>query len=260
MEILSEIGLGLIVGVLIGLTGIGGGALMTPALVILLGKPVLIAIGIDFVFVTVTKFFGVITHVRQKTVEWGLVKYLLLGSLPGALVSIFGLYVLKNNNGDLAELWLKKALAITLIFVATALLYRLIRNVRIPPVEKVFSLARLHKVLVVLVGFVTGLIVGFTSVGSGALIMLFLIIFFPLPPSHLVGTDITHGLVLALVASAGFLLVLPNIEWNTVFWLLLGSSPGVLLGSRLSLSISGRFRRLTLIGVLFVAGISIGFS
>lgn len=262
LELLPEIGIGLVVGTLVGLTGIGGGALMTPALVILLHKPVLVAIGIDFVFVTVTKLFGAVKHVRQKTVEWRLVRYLALGSLPGALISIFALRFLKDFNGEgmVAEFWLKKALAAVLIFVAIGLFYRLIRRVRIPLTADQLSFTPKRKLLVLLLGFVTGLIVGVTSVGSGALVMLFLIVFFPLPAGRLVGTDIVHGLILAAVTSVGYFFVLQNIEWATVAKLLIGSLPGVWLGSHLALKISGRTLRFALSGVLAVAGIAIYFG
>ncbi len=256
MEILIEISLGFVVGALVGLTGIGGGALMTPALIIFLNKPVLVAIGIDFVFVVVTKFFGAVKHVRQKTVDWRLVQYLALGSVPGLMISLTVLYFLKdfNHEGILLDLWIKRILAITLIFVAGGLFYRLVRKVRIPLSEQLPTFTPLKKLATIFLGFFTGLIVGITSVGSGALIMLFLVSFFPLSAARLVGTDIVHGLVLSVVASVGYLFVLQNIEWGVVFWLLVGSLVGVVLGSHLSLKISGRMLRFILVVILLLSG------
>lgn len=223
------------VGVMVGMTGVGGGALMTPLLVILFGIAPVTAVGTDLWFAAVTKIAGGAMHHDQGGVDWQVVRRLSMGSLPAAVATLAWLHV--SGVGRSEHGMISQALGWVLILTAAAMLFRKglhtigqgLRE-RAPDGFK-----RLQPVLTIVAGAVLGFLVTLTSVGAGALgtVMLLYLYPFRMTPNRLVGTDIVHAIPLTLVAGAGHL-AMGNVNLLLLGSLLLGSIPGVLLGAKLS--------------------------
>src|SRR6266508_4270861 len=232
---------GLIVGFTVGLTGMGGGALMTPILVLLFKIQPLAAVSSDLVAAMVMKPVGGSVHMRRGTVNWALVRWLALGSVPAAFVGVFMLKQL--GNGTQVEDRLKVALGVALIVASASIIVKsliqllqarrreaLIISGRMPQVRS-FRLKRLPTVAIGLVG---GAIVGMTSVGSGSLIIVSLLLLYPmLATRELVGTDLVQAIPLVAAAALGHILF-GDFKLALTASLLLGSIPGVYLGARVS--------------------------
>lgn len=223
------------VGVVVGLTGIGGGALMTPLLVLVFGVAPQTAVGTDLLFACITKVFGVIVHGNRGTVDWGVVRRLASGSLPAALVTVVLLGVL--GTGQVRSGVILHALGVALLLTALGLLLRRrLREIgRVLRTDTPVIFKQWQPGLTVIAGAVVGCLVSLTSVGAGALGTVAMAYLYPyrLTPAKLVGTDLAHAIPLALVAGAGHL-VLGNIDLGLLANLLLGSIPGILIGSALS--------------------------
>jgi hypothetical protein len=223
---------GLIVGIVVGLTGMGGGALMTPVLVIGFGIEPLAAVSSDLVAAVVMKPIGGGIHFRRGTVHTGLVRWLALGSVPGALL---GSYVVSHLDGDIGDT-IKIILGVVLLIAAGAMVVRgyLVSHrsagvegeaARRVPVRRIATLA---------VGLAGGAIVGMTSVGSGSLMIVALMLIYPtLSSKELVGTDLVQAVPLVLAAALGHLLW-GNFELGITGSLLVGSVPGVIIGAHIS--------------------------
>lgn len=226
--------IGLVVGVLTGLTGIGGGSLLTPAIIVILHRDPVLAVGTGLVIAAVTKLFGSAAHFRLGNVDTRLVRSMLSGSLPGALAGIALLWTLSSTQLVSASSLVKTAIGCTLVLAALSIWTR-------PLWERGSRHAvedpRLVRLLTIGVSFAVGVLVSLTSVGSGTLLVPFLIFFCRLSPSRVVGTDIVHGFALtALIAVAyGFG---GHVEWSLAGAILAGAVPGVVLGSHLSLLVS----------------------
>jgi len=226
---------GFAVGVIVGLTGVGGGALMTPLLVLVFGVPAQTAVGTDLLYASMTKSAGALTHGFQKTIDWQVVRWLMLGSIPAALITLWLLH--SESIEKVADQLIIGALGWALIVTGVAqagrsYLHRLGQHLRTGRPEQFRSA---QPVLTVLSGGVIGVLVTLTSIGAGALGAAVLTYLFPyrLTPVRLVATDIAHAIPLALVAGAGHL-SLGNVDFELLGWLLLGSIPGIILGSRLA--------------------------
>lgn len=245
--------LGFVVGALVGMTGMGGGAVMTPMLILLgLAKPV-IAVGTDLVWGTVTKGFGAFVHFRQKTVEFTIVKRLALGSVPGALAGLALLALLHKRGGDSTDRLVVKMLGVALICVAFSLLIRSLRGSRAKPDGPPSILAR-SAWLTTLLGLVVGFLVSLTSVGSGSLIIATLVILYPTTPlRRIVGSDIAHALILVGISALGHL-GMGSIDLRLLAALLIGSIPGVWLGSKMSAVFPETVLRPTLATTLLFLG------
>jgi hypothetical protein len=244
------------VGAIVGMTGIGGGALMTPVLLLVFGVAPQTAVGTDLLFACITKVFGVVVHGRRGSVDWQVVKRLAAGSLPAALLTVFLLGYLKI--GQVRTGLIVHALGIALLITATGLILRgrlhaLGKTLRTQVPD---GFKRAQPALTVMAGTVVGCLVALTSVGAGALGTVMLVYLYPfrLSAGKLVGTDIAHAIPLTLVAGAGHLM-LGNIDFGLLANLLLGSIPGILLGSMLSTRAPESFIRNAIAGVLvLVAG------
>lgn len=223
--------MGLLVGFMVGLTGVGGAALLTPIL-ILLGISPSVAVGTDLFYNSITKLFGSYQHWRQKTINLQLVKFLAIGSIPSAIFAV-GLLHLFDSFFHNQEQIIKHALGYVLILVALATLIKTFmknkiewNRLQVKPLEE-------KKALTITIGVVLGFIVGLTSIGSGSLFALAMLYLYRLRPSELVGTDIAHAFL--LVTAAGMMHAgIGNVDYLLMGNLLLGSIPGVLLGSTLS--------------------------
>jgi uncharacterized membrane protein YfcA len=244
---------GFLVGLLVGLTGMGGGAIMTPFLIAVVGVSPVMAVGTDLIYSAVTKIVGAWLHVRQRTVDLGLVKRLALGSMPGGLLAVALIDLLPGAGVD-ADLAVRRALGAVLMVVAVVILCRIfVGNERGLP-------ERWRRTLegrgTVVAGFVVGALVGFTSVGSGALLVPFLICVFPLSPARVVGTDVFHAAILVTVtgvahAQGG------AVDWALVVTLLLGSIPGISIGTWMAPRAPVRILRVGLASLLLMTGWSL---
>jgi uncharacterized membrane protein YfcA len=223
---------GLIVGFVVGLTGMGGGALMTPILVIGFGIEPLAAVSSDLVAAVVMKPIGGGIHFRRGTVHTGLVTWLMFGSVPGALAGSYAISHLGDDVGD----DIKVILGVVLLVAAGAMIVRsYIARHRVGTLEGAAA-ARVpvRRVPTLLVGFFGGLVVGMTSVGSGSLMIVALMLMYPMLSSReLVGTDLVQAVPLVIAAAVGHL-IWGDFELDLTFSLLLGSVPGVILGAHVS--------------------------
>jgi uncharacterized protein len=217
---------GLGVGVLIGLTGIGGGSLMTPLLILVIGVNPVVAIGTDLAYGAVTKTVGGWRHLRKGTVDLGVSKWLAFGSVPGALA---GVALLERLGLDVTAVL--ALVAVALLIVALVVLVRAV--LPIAPRERAHvPLDARAKATAVAVGAVLGLVLGITSVGSGALIGPALILLFRLTPVRVVGTDVFHAAILLWAAGLAHW-VGGNVDFALMGMILLGSLPGVWIGAAL---------------------------
>jgi|Deesub1362A_J573_1020465.scaffolds.fasta_scaffold18343_1 hypothetical protein len=245
--------LGFLVGLLVGLTGVGGGVLMTPFLILGLGMPPATAVGTDMAYAAVTKVFGAWQHWRQGTVDLRLVRDLALGSVPGALAAIALLMWLGGREPALMDIALRKAIGVILAIAAGLFLAKALGKLAIPAECQNGGWDRWK---VVAIGALGGLLVGLTSVGSGSVMLALLALVAPLGAEQLVGADVAHAAILLAVSALGHW-GLGGVEVGTAALLLLGSIPGVILGSRLILSVPRRRLQAGLAGVLFTAAAKI---
>jgi uncharacterized protein len=224
---------GLGVGVLVGLTGIGGGSLMTPLLLIVIGTQPVVAIGTDIAYGALTKTVGGWQHFRSGAVDLGVSTWLAFGSVPGSLAGVVLVESLPSPP-DEALLW---GVAGALTFTSLLTLGRALFVPRVHERERdTVPLTPRTKSLAVGLGLVLGFVLGVTSVGSGALIGLALILVFRLTPHRVVGTDVFHAAVLLWAAGLAHV-VAGNVDYGLMGNILLGSVPGVVLGERLARSV-----------------------
>jgi uncharacterized protein len=265
---------GLVVGVVVGLTGMGGGALMTPVLVIFFGIPPLAAVSSDLVVSAVMKPVGGLVHIRRGTVDLRLVGLLCLGSVPSAFCGV--LVYRSLGNSEAVQQWTKTALGVTLLVAATGLIVKaylalVARGRRAaararraagevvprPPMDEGDGVGTLRPVPTVIVGVVGGLIVGMTSVGSGSLIIIALLVLYPrLSAASLVGTDLVQAVPLVASAALGHLLF-GDFQFALTTSLLVGCLPGVYLGARLSSAAPGGLVRRALALVLLASALKL---
>jgi uncharacterized membrane protein YfcA len=246
---------GLLIGTLVGMTGMGGGSLMTPILVILFGFKPALAIGTDIAHGAIFKTLGAIQHRRMGNVRAQLAGWMFLGSAPMSLLGVWLANRLEHHYGNGVESTMGRVLGGALLFGCVGLVAK--NFVRSKPVEQAdFVLAQRDRVAAVLIGLFGGLVVGLTSVGSGVFFGLTLLVVFPLRAHKVVGTDIFHAAALLYVAGFGHFIA-GNVDLSTVGWLLLGSLPGVLLGGRLSIEVPDRPLRFALALVLGLSGLKL---
>jgi uncharacterized membrane protein YfcA len=245
---------GLLIGVLVGLTGMGGGSLMTPILVLVFGFQPTVAVGTDIVHGALFKSVGAWRHRRLGTVQGRLSGWMLLGSAPMSLVGVAVATWLADRYGASVESISGRVLGGALILGCVGLLAK--SFLRSTATDAPLVLRTRDRVAAVAIGAVGGFVVGLTSVGSGVFFGLTLLIVFPLRAAKVVGTDIFHAAVLLWVAGAGHI-VAGNVDTTTVAWLLVGSIPGVLLGSHLTVRVAERVLRLAMAAVLLMSGLKL---
>jgi uncharacterized protein len=245
--------LGFAVGLLVGLTGMGGGALMTPALILLgLARPA-IAVGTDLACGALTKAVGAAVHSRQQTIDFTIVRRLAIGSIPGALVGLAVLANLHRNGPDAMDRFMIRMLAVALMCVSLSLFARIIRPSGAEAVGKPLY-QRGPAWLTSVIGAVIGFIVSLTSVGSGSLIVASLVILYPATHiRRIVGSDILHGLILISISALGHIGI-GDIDLPLLGALLLGSIPGVWIGGRMSAVFPERIIQPILATTLFLVG------
>jgi uncharacterized protein len=246
---------GLLTGLLVGTTGMGGGSLMTPILVFLFGIPPTTAIGTDIAHGAVFKSVSAVQHRRMGNVRARLAGWMFIGSAPMSLLGVWSSVQITERYGDGVEDVMAQVLGGALLFGAVGLVAKSLIHTKAGG-EMRGRLSRRDCVAAILIGAFGGFIVGLTSVGSGVFFGLTLLIIFPLRAQKVVGTDIFHAAALLYVAGAGHWLA-GNVDFGLLAWLLLGSIPGVLLGGRLTVSIPERGLRFILAGVLGLAGLKL---
>jgi uncharacterized membrane protein YfcA len=245
---------GLLVGILVGLTGMGGGSLLTPILVILFGFKPTYAVGTDILHGAIFKTFGAVRHRRLGTVHARLTFWMFLGSGPMSLLGVGLATYLKHHYGDGVQSVEAYAVGAALVAGGVGLIAKMLIKRGVQPNDAPFLLSRRDRLIAVAIGAVFGFVVGLTSVGSGTFFGLVMVLVYPLTISKIVGTDIFHAAALLWVAGVGHL-VSGNVDLRATMWLLLGSVPGVLLASKFTVRIPDRALRAGLAVVLMLSGI-----
>lgn len=244
---------GLLVGFTVGLTGMGGGALMTPMMILFFGVSPLAAVSSDLLVSLVMKPVGGLVHMRRGTVRTDLVKWLCLGSVPSAFA---GVLLLKALGGDDLEPVVKHALGVALIVAAAAMIVKAQLGVRRAAVPG-DGPAVVHPVPTLLVGVLGGLLVGMTSVGSGSLMIVLLMFLYPgLTSAELVGTDLIQAIPLVASAALGHVLF-GQVSFGLTASLVVGALPGVYVGARLSARAPDKVVRPALFLVLLTSGLKL---
>jgi uncharacterized protein len=253
---------GLGIGVLVGMTGMGGGSLMTPLLILLFGIQPTTAIGTDIFYSAITKTVGGWRHLRSGTVDLGVSKWLAVGSVPGSIIGVLLVDALHDRYGDGFDSTLLSLVAAALFIVAFSVLGRALFGV--PRERHSVPLTPTAKAGAAGIGLVLGVVLGMTSVGSGALVGLALIVVFRLTPHRVVGTDVFHAALMLWAAGLAHLLV-GNVDLTLMANILAGSLPGVWVGTALLPRVPAAALRPTLgcvllgsaLGVVSKAGVDI---
>jgi hypothetical protein len=248
---LTGLGLGLIVG----LTGVGGGSLMTPILIIVFGFKPSFAVGTDIVHGAIFKSFGALRHRRLSTVHGHLALWLFAGSGPLAIAGVVVSYMLRNSIAN-AETILSYAIGVALIGGGAGFLAKSFVKRGVQPSDAPFIMSRRDKLIALGTGAVFGFIVGITSVGSGTYFGLMMVLVYPLTMPRIVGTDIFHAAALLWVAGTGHLII-GDVDLHATAWLLLGSVPGILISSRYTVKVPDMTIRCGLGGILIISGIKL---
>ena len=247
---------GFIVGLLVGLTGVGGGSLMTPILLIFFNQPAAVAVGTDLLYAAITKSAGIFAHGKLGNIDWRIVRLLAFGSVPASILTT----VLLGNMGIASEsvvATIKFWLGIALMLTALSVIFR----------KQLASLSKSgHWVnpkyaptLTVLLGIALGSLVTLTSVGAGALGVTALLILYPkVSITKIIGTDVAHAVPLTLVAGLGHV-SLGTVDYSLLGTLLIGSIPGIWIGSHLSAKVAEHWIRLLLALILVYVGQKLAF-
>lgn len=241
---------GFVVGTLVGMTGVGGGSLMTPVLILLFGFYPTTAVGTDLLFATVTKSVGAIIHRAQGTIDWRIVGRLAAGSVPASILALILLAKVGTPSAEVSEI-ITSVLGIALLITAVAVVFR----------PWIVEWAHSHSALLgdrgaaiatIILGLVLGAAVTLSSVGAGAIGVTVLVLLYPqLPTSRIIGSDIAHAVPLTFVSGVGHWFM-GSVNLPLLGALLIGSIPGVMLGSWALGRIDDRLIRFTLAGVLLV--------
>ena len=250
MDLLIKSLVGFFVGTLIGMTGVGGGVLLLPILIFGLHVPAMRAVGSDALFNFATKIGASAVHLRRGTVRRKVVLALIIGSAPGSFVGVSFLHHLRKLHGDGVNHFITVAVGVLLICIPTFLFFQKKiedRAAAKPPTMKSFA-------WMALIGLAAGFLVGITSVGSGSIVMMMLLLFYSFQPKVMVGTDIVHALLLTGVTSFLHFKINNNIDIHLVGALLIGSVPGGLFGSYLSTRVPVPWLRRILCAVLLATG------
>jgi hypothetical protein len=251
------VGFGLGVGLLVGMTGIGGGSLMTPLLILVFGVKPVVAVGTDLAYGAVTKTVGGFKHFLQGTVDTTLSTWMAIGSVPSAVGGVFVLDVLKRAYGEGFDDLMLELLAGALLLCGVATLGRALLLKRLVAREReTLELTNGHKAAAVSLGASVGFVLGVTSAGSGALIAVGLILIFQLVPRRVVGTDVFHAAIV-LWAAATAHVVAGNVDFGLAGNILVGSVPGVWVGSHLSVRVPVAALRTTLAVLLIGSGLGL---
>jgi uncharacterized membrane protein YfcA len=248
---------GLGVGILVGTTGMGGGSLMTPLLILVFGIKPVVAVGTDLAYAAITKTVGGWRHFRKGTVFPRMALWLAFGSCPGALAGVWFLDRMRVAIGDDFDTFMILAIGGTLLITGALVLLRALALADLDARERgAFRMQTRHKIAAVALGASIGFVLGITSAGSGTLIAIGLILGFRLSPRRVVGTDVAHAAVLLWVAAAAHI-VSGNVDFGLAGTILLGSVPGVWIGASLASKVPEQGLRPALGIVIFASGLAL---
>ena len=248
---------GLVVGALVGFTGVGGGSLMTPLLVLLFGIHPATAVGTDLLYAGITKSGGTIVHGMNRTVDWRITGRLAAGSIPTTILTLLALsYFGKDSHGTSSVI--TTALGFALILTAISLLFRRWILSWLATYTDGMSDAQI-RAYTILLGAVLGVMVSISSVGAGAIGVTVLLLLYPkMPIVRIVGSDIAHAIPLTLIAGAGHW-YLGSVDWPLLVSLLIGSLPGIAIGSHFAAKVPDRVLRPILASTLAIIGAKLSF-
>ncbi len=249
---------GFAVGALVGMTGVGGGSLMTPLLILLFGVHPATAVGTDLLYAAATKTGGSLVHGFARSIDWRVVRRLATGSVPATIVTLAVLSHF-NLSGDAARNLITLVLSVALFATAFVLVFggAIVAAYRACVVELNSQRTAVNTVLV---GMVLGVLVSISSVGAGAIGVIALIMLYPqLPMARIVGSDIAHAVPLTLIAGTGHWMM-GSVDWHIMGSLLAGSLPGIFVGSYFAIRIPERALRLVLATTLFVVASRIAYD
>jgi uncharacterized membrane protein YfcA len=245
------------VGLLVGLTGMGGGSLMTPLLILILGVKPIVAVGTDLAYAAVTKTVGGAAHLRQRTVNIRLALWMAVGSVPSGIAGVFALEALERRHGDGFDGVVLAIVGTALILSALAVLLRALIVARDGATDRdEIALRFRERAIAVTTGTVVGFVLGVSSAGSGPLIAVALILAFRLTPTRVVGTDVAHAAVLLWPVAVAHAIA-GNVDYPMAGTILLGSLPGVLIGARCCVRLPTGALRAALGVVMLAAGVAL---
>lgn len=243
---------GLLIGLLVGMTGMGGGSLLTPILVLFFGFKPTVAIGTDILHGAIFKSFGAARHRYFGHVHARLAIWMLLGSAPASLAGVAVSVWLEREYGQSWEDTVQTILGVALIISGIGFMAKTFLHSR--PSDRPFRLSNADRASALTVGILGGFVVGMTSVGSGTFFGLAMLLLYPLTAAKIVGTDIFHAALLLWIAGAGQLAA-GNVDVAAMGWLLLGSIPGVMIGTQITVKLPDRALRAALALTLGLAGV-----
>jgi len=249
---------GFAVGLLVGMTGVGGGSLMTPILILLFGIHPATAVGTDLLYAAVTKTGGSLVHGWARSIDWRVVRRLAAGSVPATVITL-GLLSHFNLNGEAARGLITLVLSVALFATALVLVFG-------GPLVALYR-ARVNQLdpnrtatVTILVGALLGVLVSISSVGAGAIGVVLLVLLYPqLPIAKIVGSDIAHAVPLTLIAGVGHWMM-GSVNWHIIASLLVGSLPGIFIGSYFAIRVPERALQLVLAATLFVVASRIAYD
>lgn len=244
---------GLIVGTAVGATGVGGGSLMTPILILFYGISPALAVGTDLLYASISKSFGVLLHGRNGSLDWAIVGWLSVGSVPAALLTL----VMLDQIGSSAQLdrLIKLTLSGAVIVTALFTLFQelLASRLRVDRARGELSPIS-QRLLTVAAGVLIGTVVTISSVGAGVIGMMILLLLYPKhAPIRIVGSDLAHAVLITAIAGAGHARM-GSVNYELLGWLLLGALPGIWIGSRLGFQMNPRSLKRAIAGILIVVG------
>ena len=248
---------GFVVGVLVGLTGVGGGSLMTPLLVLLFGIAPATAVGTDLLYAAVTKSGGIVVHGFNRTIDWSIVRRLAAGSIPATALTLLYLHHL-GLDGHARHSLISSVLGVALVLTAIALVFRRLLLDRLAPTMETLS-ERTRIAFTVALGLFLGVFVSISSVGAGAIGVTVLLMLYPRAPLvRIVGADIAHAVPLTLIAGLGHW-YMGSVNWVVLGSLLVGSLPGIAIGSQVASRAPDKILRPIMAAILTVVGLRLAF-
>ena len=244
---------GLVVGVAVGATGVGGGSLMTPILILFYGISPAVAVGTDLLYASISKSWGVVLHRQRGTLAWDIVGKLALGSVPASLLALYWLHSVGSST-QLDHI-IKLTLACAVIVTATFTLLQDMLLKRLSSLGTAAAFVARHQFVgTVLSGVLVGAVVTISSVGAGVIGMMLLLLLYPRhTPIRLVGADLAHAVLITAIAGIGHAR-LGTVDWHMLGFLLIGALPGIWLGSRIGFRLDAKALKRVISGLLILVG------
>jgi hypothetical protein len=250
---------GLLVGILVGATGMGAGSLMAPVLISVFGVSAVAAVGTDLLYSAGTKLVGGARHLTLRTVNVEIALWMAAGSVPAAVLGVFALNRLAASEGSAIQNDMKVVIGVALMLVAVTVAVRTFVTIRglwdASQLPSDADIGVTHRYLALVIGAVFGFVFGLTSVGAGAFFGMALVTLFPLSARRVVGTDLFHGALVTCAAAAASFFLLPSMRLSSIAYLMIGSIPGILIGSQLTVTLPERALRGSLASVLALSSL-----